>query len=80
MQVYLPMAWLYGTKSVGEITPLVKQLREELYVQPYDSIDWPKQRFNVHQKDMYKPHSWAVKTVFRMSLDCSELAKPNHSY
>lgn len=26
--IYLPMAYLYGRKAVGEITPLVKELRE----------------------------------------------------
>lgn len=26
--VYLPMAYLYGRKATGEITPLVKELRE----------------------------------------------------
>lgn len=26
--IYLPMAYLYGRKAVGEITPLIKELRE----------------------------------------------------
>jgi squalene/oxidosqualene cyclase-like protein len=62
--VYLPMAWLYGSKSVGPITPLVKELREELYTEPYEKINWPAQRFNCAQADLYKPHSLIVKTVF----------------
>lgn len=62
--VYLPMAWLYGSKSVGPITPLVKELREELYVEPYEKINWPAQRFNCAEADLYKPHSLLVKTFF----------------
>lgn len=27
-QIYLPMAYIYGTKSTGKITPLIKELRE----------------------------------------------------
>jgi len=60
------MAYLYGRKAVGEITPLVKQLREELYTQPYDTINWKEARFSVAKPDLYKPHSFLVKTVFRM--------------
>jgi lanosterol synthase len=32
-------------------------LTQELYVQDYDSIDWPKQRNNVCFADLYSPHS-----------------------
>jgi hypothetical protein len=39
-QVYLPMSFLYGVRGTGPITPLVLALREELYTQPYDSINW----------------------------------------
>lgn len=42
--VYMPMSYLYGKKFVGPITPLILQLREELYSEPYDKINWPKYR------------------------------------
>nr|VDC94822.1 unnamed protein product [Brassica oleracea] len=32
--VYMPMSYLYGKRFVGPITPLIMQLREELYLQP----------------------------------------------
>jgi cycloartenol synthase len=42
--VYLPMSYIYGKKFVGEITPLVLELRKELYSIPYERIDWNKAR------------------------------------
>ena len=45
--VYLPMSYIYGCKATGPITPLVQQLRGELYVSAYDRIDWNAARFQV---------------------------------
>lgn len=42
--VYLPMSYLYGKKFVGPVTPVVLELRDELYKVPYDEIDWNKAR------------------------------------
>lgn len=42
--VYLPMSYLYGKRFVGPITPLVLSLRKELYMVPYDKVDWNKAR------------------------------------
>ncbi|KAM0855790.1 hypothetical protein ACQ4PT_049564 [Festuca glaucescens] len=42
--VYMSMAYLYGKKFVGPITPTVLALREELYCGSYENIDWNKAR------------------------------------
>jgi hypothetical protein len=42
--VYMPMAYLYGKKFVGPITPTILAMREELYSEPYNDIDWLKAR------------------------------------
>ncbi|CAA2983748.1 beta-amyrin synthase [Olea europaea subsp. europaea] len=54
--VYMPMSYLYGKRFVGPITPLVLQLREELYDQPYDEINWRKVRHVCAKEDLYYPH------------------------
>lgn len=41
---YLPMSYFYATKFVGPITPLVEQLRQEIYNEPYDQIKWSQVR------------------------------------
>ncbi|OQU79424.1 hypothetical protein SORBI_3008G142400 [Sorghum bicolor] len=41
---YMSIAFLYGKKFVGPITPTILALRDELYSSPYDQIDWNKAR------------------------------------
>nr|ODN91514.1 lanosterol synthase [Cryptococcus depauperatus CBS 7855] len=55
-QVFTPMSYLYGSRFVGPFTPLVLSLRQEIYNQAYDSIDWPSQRSNISSYDLYSPH------------------------
>ncbi|KFK33872.1 hypothetical protein AALP_AA5G071200 [Arabis alpina] len=54
--IYLAMSYLYGKRFVGPITPLVLQIREELYLQPYDEIDWNAARSLYAKEDVYYPH------------------------
>ncbi|KAL8208386.1 hypothetical protein R6Q57_007798 [Mikania cordata] len=42
--VYMPMSYLYGRRFVGPITPLVIQLRDGLYIEPYSEINWKSTR------------------------------------
>lgn len=51
-----PMSYLYAVRFIGPIDPLIFNLRQELYVQPYESIKWPAQRNNVNALDIYNPH------------------------
>lgn len=41
---YAPVSYLYGKKFVGPVTELILSLRDEIYTQPYDKIDWNKAR------------------------------------
>ncbi|GLT28253.1 hypothetical protein SLA2020_031990 [Shorea laevis] len=54
--VYMPMSYLYGKRFVGPITPLIQQLREELYLQPYNEVNWRKARHSCAPEDLYYPH------------------------
>lgn len=53
-QVYLPMAWLYGSRASCAPDPLIEQLRSELYPTAYDRIDWPAQRERIAEEDGYR--------------------------
>nr|F8WQD0.1 RecName: Full=Shionone synthase; Short=AtaSHS [Aster tataricus]BAK52535.1 shionone synthase [Aster tataricus] len=54
--VFMPMSYLYGRRFVGPITPLVLQLRKELYAQPYNDIKWKSSRHVCAKEDIYYPH------------------------
>mmetsp|Transcript_24175 Transcript_24175/g.67231 ORF Transcript_24175/g.67231 Transcript_24175/m.67231 type:complete len:765 (-) Transcript_24175:284-2578(-) len=54
--VYLPMSYIYGRRATCPDSPLLAALREELYPQPYESIDWNKARNQIAKEDLYYPH------------------------
>ncbi|PNX95821.1 cycloartenol synthase [Trifolium pratense] len=53
---YMPMSYLYGKMFVAQITPLILQLREELYTGPYEKVNWMKARHLCAKEDLYYPH------------------------
>ncbi|KAL3849158.1 hypothetical protein ACJIZ3_011040 [Penstemon smallii] len=54
--VYMPMSYLYGKRFVGPITPLILELRKELYDQPYEEINWWSVRHRCAKEDLFYPH------------------------
>ncbi|KAM6562845.1 hypothetical protein CsatB_022843 [Cannabis sativa] len=63
---FMPMSYFYGRKFVSEITPLIKQLREEIHIIPYKDIKWSKMRHVCAKEDNYYPHG----KVQRLLWDC----------
>ncbi len=55
--VFLPMSYLYGRRAVAPETDLVRALRTELYLEPYDRIDFTRHANTVHERDLYSPHT-----------------------
>ena len=65
-QVYLPMAYLYGTKAQMPADELTHALRRELYDRPYESIRFADHRNTIAPGDVYTPASWPLKLVNRL--------------
>ncbi|KAI9595151.1 terpenoid cyclases/protein prenyltransferase alpha-alpha toroid [Syncephalis fuscata] len=55
--VYLSMGYIYGKRFRCEETDLVRELRQELYTEPYEKIYWPAARNDVSEEDLYVEHS-----------------------
>ncbi|PIK43102.1 putative lanosterol synthase [Apostichopus japonicus] len=66
---------LYGKRYYAPEDSLILSLRKELFVEDFETIDWPAQRENIAKIDIYTPHSWLYSMVFGM-LDTYE---PFHS-
>lgn len=62
--VYMPMSYCYGARVTGEITELVKEIRTEIYTEPYANIKWSRYRFAIHEKDSYVKPSWLLKKMY----------------
>ncbi|KAJ6945531.1 hypothetical protein NC651_000554 [Populus alba x Populus x berolinensis] len=60
---YLPMAYLYGKRFVGPITPLILQIREEIYSEPYEKLNWRRVRHLCAKEDNYYPHT-SIQILF----------------
>jgi len=68
--VYLPMCYAYSSRfsARAEDDELLSALRRELYLQPYETIDWDAHRFSICPFDNYSP----VEPVMRLA--CNALA------
>ncbi|XP_047068540.1 achilleol B synthase-like [Lolium rigidum] len=62
--VYISMAYLYGKKFVGPLTPTILSLREDLYSIPYEQINWDMARDSCAKEDLLFPRSYAQNLVF----------------
>lgn len=62
--VYLPMSYIYGKKATCKPTDLTRSLREELYTEPYDSIDWPSLKWTCCSIDLYTKPTLFLRLVF----------------
>ncbi|KAJ7224460.1 terpenoid cyclases/protein prenyltransferase alpha-alpha toroid [Mycena pura] len=72
--VYIPMSYLYGVRFKMPENDLILALREELYPENYYSIDWPAQRNNVAEVDLYAPHTTLLdmlNSVLAMYESCT---------
>lgn len=70
--VYLPMAYLYGKKFVGPITPTILALRKEIYDEPYHKIDWGQSRNACAKEDLLCPRTTLQNAVWTSLYKCVE--------
>jgi squalene/oxidosqualene cyclase-like protein len=69
--VYLPMAYCYGKKIKANPSALLDELKNELYLGPYEYVDWKAARNNCAVADLYYPQSPFLK-VFNKVLNMYE--------
>ena len=62
-QVFLPMSYIWSKKWVAPETELIRELRQELFVQPYESIKFSAHRNDIAASDNYNPKSWILDWV-----------------
>ena len=62
-QVFLPMSFIYSQGFTFPLTPLTRQLREELYTQPYSSINFLSHRNSISPRDNYHPKSVILNSI-----------------
>lgn len=61
--VFLSMSYVISKRWVCEETELIRDLRKELFVEPWESVDWAAQRNTICPRDNYHPKSWLLNTA-----------------
>ncbi|RDA95893.1 hypothetical protein CP533_5221 [Ophiocordyceps camponoti-saundersi (nom. inval.)] len=59
-QVFLPMGYLYSKRWQCPETEVTRSLKQELFVQPHDEIDWAAHRNSIAAIENYHPKSWLL--------------------
>ncbi|KAL6888526.1 hypothetical protein ACP4OV_009552 [Aristida adscensionis] len=62
--LYLPIAYLYGKRFVGPITPTILALREEIYNIAYAQVDWNQARSSCSKEDLLCPRTLLQNVVW----------------
>ncbi|WEW56037.1 Lanosterol synthase erg7A [Emydomyces testavorans] len=63
-QVFLPMTYVYSKRFSYPLDELTSQLRQELYTEPYESVDFAYYRGSIAKEDNYYPKSWLLNILF----------------
>ncbi|CAG8972768.1 hypothetical protein HYALB_00006860 [Hymenoscyphus albidus] len=61
--VFLPMSFIWSRRWTAKLTPVALQLREELFVEPYETISWAGNRNSIYHKDNYHPKTWLLNSA-----------------
>lgn len=61
--VFLPMSYVYSKKWVCEETDVIKELKNELFVEPWAEINWDGNRNSISDMDNYHPKSWLLNVA-----------------
>lgn len=75
--IYLPLGYLSMNQVQMELTPLLRELREELYPRGYDSVDFSKHRNTVCGIDLYYPHTKVLDTINWFLVGYEKYLRPN---
>jgi lanosterol synthase len=51
------MSYVFRRRLTHPLTPLTKAIRDEIYVQPYDSYTFSQHRNTIAEGDIYNPHT-----------------------
>jgi len=64
--VYLPMSYLYGLQAQAPLSPLLRELRREIFCDPYEGVDWRATQTRCAPSDVYTPLSRTYRVFNRL--------------
>ncbi|KAE9972270.1 hypothetical protein BLS_004095 [Venturia inaequalis] len=86
-QVFIPMSFIYSKKWTYPATRLTMALRSELFVEPYEKIDFLSHRNSISPRDNYHPKTfilnainWALVNIWNPYLRSDNLKRKAEAY
>ncbi|MDJ0513888.1 MAG: terpene cyclase/mutase family protein [Methyloceanibacter sp.] len=64
--VYLPMSYLYGIRAQAPLAPDIRSLREEIYCEPFDEVDYRASQMRCAPSDIHTPFSAGYRLMNRL--------------
>ncbi len=64
--IYLSMATLYAERFQAPVSPIIAELRAELYPQGFDRVDFEAARNQLRKEDLYEEPSAALKASYEV--------------
>lgn len=61
--VFLAMSFVWSRRWIAPETKLIRQLRQELFVEPYETIDFAAHRNSIAAVDNYHPKTWILNLI-----------------
>lgn len=62
-QVFLPMSYIWSKKFSYRSTPLTTQLKQELFTEPYENINFLSHRNSISERDNFHPKTWLLNSA-----------------
>lgn len=62
-QVFMSMSYIYSKRWTCEETDVIRSLRQELFTEPWEKINWQGHRNSIASIDNYHPKSWLLNTA-----------------
>lgn len=75
--IYLPVSYLSSTRYTCDLDPLLKEIRSEIYIKPFETINFAEHRNTVCGVDLYYPHTKVLNTVNAMMTCYEKYIRPN---
>jgi len=75
--IYLPMGYLSAARARCDLTPVLEELRNEIYPKGFDAIDFSQHRNTVNGVDLYYPHSTMLNVANSALAFYEKYLRPN---
>ncbi|KAI0906077.1 oxidosqualene:lanosterol cyclase [Ustulina deusta] len=76
-QVFLPMGYIFDKQWACQETDIIRGLREELFPEKWETIDWTGNRNTICPADNYHPKSWVLNTANWALVNVWPWLRPN---